>query len=178
MKATGIIRRIDSLGRVVIPKEIRKSLRIIENDMLEISLQNDLITLKKVSSFSDSIVELESLFKLITKLYKFDLFITDNSTVVLYLGDNKENYIGKNISEFLVNGLQKRQIMEYNYNTSLQIIEENNKEVEVNNYLLIPIINSGDIYGILGIMNYGNANEIIKIGNIIEKILQFKTNEI
>lgn len=51
MKSTGIIRRIDSLGRIVIPKEIRKSLKIFENDMLEISLDNNVIKLQKLQRF-------------------------------------------------------------------------------------------------------------------------------
>ena len=48
MKATGIIRRIDDLGRIVIPKEIRKNLRIKEGDNLEIFVQNEEIFLRKV----------------------------------------------------------------------------------------------------------------------------------
>ena len=59
MKSTGIIRRIDSLGRIVIPKEIRKSLKIFENDMLEISLDNNVIKLQKTSTFSDSLKNYE-----------------------------------------------------------------------------------------------------------------------
>ena len=49
MKATGIIRRIDDLGRVVIPKEIRKNLRIKEGDNLEIFVENEEIIFKKFS---------------------------------------------------------------------------------------------------------------------------------
>ena len=47
MKSTGIIRRIDELGRIVIPKEIRKNLRIKEGENLEIYIENDNIILKK-----------------------------------------------------------------------------------------------------------------------------------
>ena len=47
MKATGIVRRIDELGRVVIPKEIRRTLRIKEGDPLEIFTEGDEIILKK-----------------------------------------------------------------------------------------------------------------------------------
>ena len=73
MKSTGIIRRIDSLGRIVIPKEIRKSLKIFENDMLEISLDNNVIKLQKTSTFSDSLNNYEEIFKLVTfKSYKKD----------------------------------------------------------------------------------------------------------
>ena len=63
MKSTGIIRRIDSLGSIVIPKEIRKSLKIFENDMLEISLDNNVIKLQKTSTFSDSLNNYEEIFK-------------------------------------------------------------------------------------------------------------------
>ena len=54
MKATGIIRRIDNLGRLVVPKEIRKVLRIKEGDPLEIFMGNDgEIMLKKYSPMAD-----------------------------------------------------------------------------------------------------------------------------
>ena len=49
MKATGIVRRIDELGRVVIPKEIRRTLRIKEGDPLEIFTDRDELMLKKYS---------------------------------------------------------------------------------------------------------------------------------
>ena len=54
MKSTGITRRIDDLGRIVIPKEIRKNLKIKENEVLEIFINNDEIILKKFSPFNDS----------------------------------------------------------------------------------------------------------------------------
>lgn len=47
MKATGIIRRVDDLGRVVIPKEIRRTLRIKEGDPLEIYTERDAVVFKK-----------------------------------------------------------------------------------------------------------------------------------
>lgn len=47
MKATGIIRRVDDLGRIVIPKEIRKSMKISEGDPLEIFVENGYICLRK-----------------------------------------------------------------------------------------------------------------------------------
>ena len=53
MKATGVVRRIDDLGRIVIPKEIRKSLKIRDGESLEIFVDNEEITLKKFSSSAD-----------------------------------------------------------------------------------------------------------------------------
>jgi len=49
MKTTGVVRRIDELGRIVVPKEMRRTLRIREGDSLEISSDNDTIVLKKYS---------------------------------------------------------------------------------------------------------------------------------
>lgn len=178
MKTTGIIRRIDSLGRIVIPKEMRKSLRIIENDMLEISIQNDMISLKKVSSFSDCLSDFDSLLKLINRLYGFDIFITDSSTIFSYSGKNKEKYLNKNISDYMLECLQNRKIIEQESNIVLKITDEKSDNELYCNYILIPIINSGDVYGILGIINFENVNDTLKIGNIIAKILELKVNEI
>ena len=65
MKATGIVRRIDDLGRVVIPKEIRRTMRIREGDPLEISVDNGVICLIKyqpeeIKKILDDIEELKN----------------------------------------------------------------------------------------------------------------------
>ncbi|MGQ0453549.1 AbrB/MazE/SpoVT family DNA-binding domain-containing protein, partial [Bacillus sp. SS-TM] len=52
MKATGIVRRIDDLGRVVIPKEIRRTLRIREGDPLEIFVDRDGEVISPIMSFT------------------------------------------------------------------------------------------------------------------------------
>lgn len=53
MKATGIVRRIDDLGRVVIPKELRRNLKIREGDPLEIYVNDDMICFKKYQLYDD-----------------------------------------------------------------------------------------------------------------------------
>ena len=53
MKATGIVRRIDDLGRVVIPKELRRNLKIREGDPLEIYVNDDMICFKKYQLYAD-----------------------------------------------------------------------------------------------------------------------------
>ena len=55
MKATGIVRRIDDLGRIVIPKEIRRSMGIREGDAMEISLENNRICLEKYSTSDEDL---------------------------------------------------------------------------------------------------------------------------
>lgn len=73
MKATGIIRRIDDLGRVVIPKEIRRTLNIKEGDPLEIHVSDDMVCYKKyvpetdyISTFKSIIGNLEQDFDINT----------------------------------------------------------------------------------------------------------------
>ena len=83
MKATGIIRRIDDLGRVVIPKEIRKNLRIKEGDNLEIFVSGEEVILKKYSMMN-KINDLA--FELTDSIYTFmkhSIFITDTDTVIV-----------------------------------------------------------------------------------------------
>ena len=83
MKSTGITRRIDDLGRIVIPKEIRKNLKIKENEVLEIFINNDEIILKKFSRFNDSEKVLSDYIKVINDMTGNDVIITDRDKVIL-----------------------------------------------------------------------------------------------
>ena len=82
MKATGVVRRIDELGRIVIPKEIRKNFRIKEGENVEIYIDDNNIILKKyselknVSDISSNIID--SVFSVINK----DIIITDMSNIM------------------------------------------------------------------------------------------------
>ena len=84
MKATGIVRRIDDLGRIVIPKEIRRSMRIREGDAMEISLENNRICLEKYStSDEDLAVNCHKYISNMGNYIKAINFI-DGATVVLF----------------------------------------------------------------------------------------------
>lgn len=61
MKATGILRRVDDLGRVVIPKDIRRTMRIKEGEPLEFFVDNDFICLRKYKAEKDFFAEIKSL---------------------------------------------------------------------------------------------------------------------
>lgn len=92
MKATGIVRRIDDLGRVVIPKEIRRTLRIREGDPLEIFTDREgEIILKKYSPIG----ELGTLAKIyaesLSQTLGCTVCITDTDQVVAASGSGKKN---------------------------------------------------------------------------------------
>ena len=80
MKATGIIRRIDDLGRVVIPREIRRSLKIREGDPLEILIEKNCVCFKKYStlgSFSEDILRVAQ--DMAQRTFKHQIAIYDES---------------------------------------------------------------------------------------------------
>ncbi|HBM75956.1 MAG TPA: stage V sporulation protein T, partial [Clostridiaceae bacterium] len=99
MKATGIVRRIDDLGRVVIPKEIRRTLRIREGDPLEIFTDREGgVILKKYSpigELSDFAKEYtESLQQSIGNI----VCISDKDSIIAVSGAPKKEYMDKRIS--------------------------------------------------------------------------------
>lgn len=108
MKTTGIIRRIDDLGRVVIPKELRKTLRIKNGDSLEIFVDNEDIILKKYSPM-ESIEEAASKYvESFSQVIKHSVIVTDKNKVIAVSGPLKKRYLGKEISEFTERGIERR----------------------------------------------------------------------
>lgn len=109
MKATGVVRRIDDLGRIVLPKELRRTMRIKEGESLEIFIDgNDQIILKKyspVQSVNDFVTEfVESLY--VTN--KKDIIVTDNEKVVAYASNTNKDLVGKKISIQLQEKISRR----------------------------------------------------------------------
>lgn len=146
MKATGIVRRIDDLGRVVIPKEIRRTLRIREGDPLEIFVDRDgEVILKKyspISELSDFAKEYsEALFDSLGS----PVLICDRDAVIAVAGGSKKEYLNKNITELVEHAMQNRStILETNEST-VSLVEGN--EETLASYAICPIIASGDPIG-------------------------------
>ncbi len=108
MKTTGIIRRIDDLGRIVIPKEIRRNLRIKNGDTLEVFVDVNSIILKKYSPM-ESIEELASKYvDSFNKVIKHNIIICDKDKVIAASGNMKKDYFGKNLSEFTERSIERR----------------------------------------------------------------------
>ena len=150
MKATGVIRRIDDLGRIVIPKEIRKNLRIKEGESLEIFVEEENIVLKKYSlmnKISDLALELTESMHTFTK---HNIFIADNDTILAASGPLKKKYLNKNISDSISESIKKRERMLQNYNKEIEIID--NEKINCS-YVLSTIIASGEAVGIIIIIS-------------------------
>ena len=154
MKATGIVRRIDELGRVVIPKEIRRTLRIKEGDPLEIFTDRDELMLKKYSPIASlerfSKATARSLGDLSGKL----AVICDTDGVLHAFGDGKKELDGKPLSEDMDKILKERRSYVANVADGGDILPlTNEKEEGVTAQVIVPIIAGGDCLGAVVVLS-------------------------
>lgn len=104
MKATGIVRRIDDLGRVVIPKEIRRTLKIRESEPLEIFTdRNGEIILKKYSPIGEITTSAQQLAEAASKTCGKLFCICDQDQVIAASGPESKKYQGKQLSKDMEN---------------------------------------------------------------------------
>ena len=102
MKATGVVRRIDDLGRIVIPKEIRRTLRIGEGSPLEIFTEKDgEIVLKKYSPIGELSEFATNYAETLSKTTGHIACITDKDTVIAVSGGSKKEFLEQDLSEEL-----------------------------------------------------------------------------
>ena len=144
MKSTGITRRIDDLGRIVIPKEIRKNLKIKENEVLEIFINNDEIILKKFSPFNDSEKVLSDYIKVINDMTGNDVIITDRDKVILSSKKLEEKFLNKKLSEYVNDLMENRSTFLSNDMKGIEVID--NEKIK-QNYYFIPFIIDSDVVG-------------------------------
>ena len=97
MKSTGVVRRIDDLGRIVIPKEIRRTLRIREGESLEIYTEGEMVLLKKYSPMEDLGEISHELVNSVSQSLPDNIMITDRDKIIAVTGALKNNYLNKNI---------------------------------------------------------------------------------
>ena len=150
MKATGVVRRIDDLGRIVIPKEIRKTLRIKEGDPLEIFTDREgQVILKKYSPIGE-LSEFETEYaETLAKTTGHIACITDKDTVIAVSGGSKKEFLEQGISKDLEKIIDDKEIYlsKENGNKTIPITQNDNKERISNSQVVYPIISEGDAIG-------------------------------
>ena len=145
MKATGVVRRIDDLGRIVVPKELRRSMRIKEGESLEIFTEGtDRIVLKKYSPVQNVNEFVTEFAESIYASNKKDVVITDNEKVVAAAGNYRKDIIGKKITLRLEDRISKRQTQVINNDEKIEISENFNMHKPA---IIKPINVYGDIIG-------------------------------
>ena len=148
MKATGIVRRIDDLGRVVIPKEIRRTLRIREGDPLEIFTDREgEIILKKYSLIGELGTFAKEYADSLGQVSGMMVCIADRDAVIAAAGGAKKEYMGKPISPGLERLIQERENQQADTDGKnyVQIIADETEEIY--SETICPIIAQGDAIG-------------------------------
>lgn len=165
MKSTGVIRRIDDLGRIVIPKEIRKSLRIHDGENLEIFIENEnRIVLQKFSLMGRITDFAQSFADSIHAFIKKNVIITDSNNIIAFSGENKKKYLNKPISKQLDDFIQRRDSILEKHRKEFYIIED----FMINcTYVFKTIVANGDALGLVMIFS-----EEEKTMEIDERIVQ------
>ena len=158
MKATGIVRRIDDLGRVVIPKEIRRTMRIREGDPLEIYTEKDgEVIFKKyspmgeLSGFAGEICE---------SLYRSTGSITavcDRDSVIAVAGGGKKELLEKPISRALEEIMENRRAVRTEAGGRQPRPVENEADFAVS--VAAPILSEGDVLGCVMFLVHPGAPE-------------------
>ena len=154
MKATGIVRRIDELGRVVIPKEIRRTLRIKEGDPLEIFTDRDELMLKKYSPIATlerfSKATARSLGDLSGKL----AIICDTDGILHAFGDGRKELDGKSLSEDMDRILRERRSYIASVAEGGDILPiTSSREEGVTAQIIVPIVSGGDCLGAVAVLS-------------------------
>ncbi|MGN0476362.1 MAG: stage V sporulation T C-terminal domain-containing protein [Ruminococcus sp.] len=146
MKATGIVRRIDDLGRVVIPKEIRRTLRIREGDPLEIFTATDgEVVFKKYSPVGELGNFAAQYAEVLTRISQMPTVITDRDHVIAVAGASRREYMERRVTQALENYMEQRRSYTATENSNGDTLPVEGIDSPAS--IIYPIIASGDVTG-------------------------------
>ena len=155
MKATGIVRRIDELGRVVIPKEIRRTLRIREGDPLEIYTDREgEVILKKYSPIGEMGDVARQFAESLHRIVGHVAIITDRDVVLAAAGNRSKDYIDKGLSLPLEQAMADRKTIHLNAGEGKTIAMTSDEEDAV--YVcqvIVPILSEGEVIGAVALVD-------------------------
>ncbi len=162
MTKSGITRRIDELGRIVIPKEIRYNLGIRDGEPLEIYTDNNAIVIKKFSQV-ENIQELsQDICNIIYDVCNLNILISDREKIIA-ASSKVKNIIGSKLDEKFKNLIDNRESY---------ISEKKENFFELSTYFtIIPIITSVDSSGLIFIIDDNFNQEDIKYAKIVQKLI-------
>ncbi|TPE22419.1 stage V sporulation protein T [Clostridium perfringens] len=170
MKATGIVRRIDDLGRVVIPKEIRRTLRIREGDPLEIFTDRDGgVILKKYSPIGELTDFSKEYAEALQQSTGHIILISDNDAFISVSGTSKKEFLERKISDELEDIMDKRKSVVLSAtNKNLIPIHGDDDESKYSGQVISPILAEGDAIGSVVIL----SKEGKALGEVEQKLAE------
>ena len=160
MISSGITRKIDDLGRIVLPKEIRKTLNINSGDDFQIIIDDNKIILERFSlleSFENKIIKI------------INCFIKEtNYKILISINDRLINYDNINVSKVISNIIRERKIY-YNDKYDKNII--NSDLIIEGKIVILPIVIDSDLLGSIIVISDDNINNMIRITKIIYDLI-------
>jgi AbrB family transcriptional regulator (stage V sporulation protein T) len=157
MKATGIVRRIDDLGRVVIPKEIRRTMRIREGDPLEIYTEkNGEVIFKKYSPMGDLTEFASHICETLNKTTNVATVVTDRDTVLSVYGAPKRELDNKHVSPELEQLMEARTLYQRTGKEAGLPVIDGTSDYSI--AVAAPILSEGDVMGCVAFVTPSGAN--------------------
>ena len=174
MKATGVVRRIDDLGRIVIPKEIRRNLRIRDGESLEIFVDGNNVVLKKFSIMRNVDLYASNLVDSLYSLVKKSVVITDGDSVIA-CSSNVRELLNKSISDKMSLCIKRRESILERYNKDLVITDDFSLECK---YVINSVVANGDSIGLVIIFDRDEiGDDDMLIASLASKILSKSIEE-
>ena len=168
MKATGIVRRIDDLGRVVIPKEIRRTMRIREGDPLEIYTDREgEVIFKKYSPIGELASFAAQYVDTLNKICSMSVVVTDRDVVISSAGLPKKEYNDKKLSEDYEGIMDSRSLYSAKANSKIIVCDGASGYVKY----AMPIISEGDIIGSVACVT-SDENTTVDVHSTEAKLIQ------
>ena len=169
MKATGIVRRIDDLGRVVIPKEIRRTMRIREGDPLEIYTSRDGEVIFKKYSLMGGLDDFAAQFcETLSKSTGAVAAVTDRDSIIAVAGGGKRELMGKRISSQMEQIMEGRKIYQQPGDGRRIYVTESEEKYWAS--VAAPIIAEGDVLGL--VLFLSDADTPVSPGDAEYKLAQ------
>jgi len=172
LKATGIVRRIDDLGRVVIPKEIRRTLRIREGDPLEIFTDREgEVILKKYSPIGELSDFASQYAESLHKTSGHITCISDRDTIIAVSGASKKEFVEKSISSDVERIIEEKNtlIVKTPEEKTITILADENGDKRYSSQVVSPIISEGDP---IGSVMFLSTDPDIRMGEVEAKLAQ------
>ena len=150
MKATGIVRRIDDLGRVVIPKEIRRVMRIREGDPLEIFTNRDgEVIFKKYSPIGEFSTFATQYAETLNRICSLSIVITDRDAVVASAGVPKKEYTDKKLTDEFESIMETRALFSHKSGGEKTLVCDGTSGFIK---FAMPIASDGDVIGCIAMI--------------------------
>lgn len=160
MTTAGIVRRIDELGRIVIPKEMRRTMRLKEGDEMEILSSGDALTLRKYSSFESVLPIIRSAARLLAKATDANALFVNTTEVTVAEGKDRRQFQSAPLSEQFMNKVRSRRTEILHGEDVKEIFAD--RDANCSYCVLEPVVVGGDLIGGAVLMLDTAPSEVIK----------------